>query len=62
MAFFIKAFLLVYEAVKTTINDQVGWWRYMGGVTWMLVFHVGRCMLREWVVGGSGLGGYFGEQ
>ncbi len=31
-----KSFLLVYEAVKTTINDQVGWWGYMGRVflTW----------------------------
>ncbi len=27
--FQIKSFLLVYEAVKTTINDQVG-----GGGTW----------------------------
>ncbi len=26
------------------------------------VFYVGRCVLREWVVGGSGLYGYFGEQ
>ncbi len=25
-------------------------------------FCVGRCVLREWVVGGGGLDGYFGEQ
>ncbi len=25
-------------------------------------FCVGRCVLKEWVVGGSGLDGYFGEQ
>ncbi len=25
-------------------------------------FRVGRCVLREWVVGGGGLDGYFGEQ
>ncbi len=25
-------------------------------------FYVGRCVLREWVVGGGGLDGYFGEQ
>ncbi len=25
----IKSFLLVYEAVKTTINDRVGWRGYM---------------------------------
>ncbi len=30
----IKSFLSVYE-VKTTKNDQVGWWGYMGRVTWM---------------------------
>ncbi len=28
----IKSFLLVYEAVKTTLNDQVGWWGYIGRV------------------------------
>ncbi len=31
----IKSFLLVYEAVKATIKDQVGWWGYMGRVTWV---------------------------
>ncbi len=31
----IKSFLLVYEAVKTTIYDQVGWWEYMGRVIWV---------------------------
>ncbi len=25
-------------------------------------FYVGRCVLREWVVKGGGLDGYFGEQ
>ncbi len=25
----IKLFLLVFEEVKATINDQVGWWGYM---------------------------------
>ncbi len=29
----MKSFLTVYEAVKTTINDQVGWWGYLGRVT-----------------------------
>ncbi len=24
--------LLVYKAVKASINDHVGWWGYMGGV------------------------------
>ncbi len=50
------------EAVKTTINGQVGWWGYMGRVIWVEVFYVGRCVLREWVVGGGGLDGYFGKQ
>ncbi len=31
----IKSFLSAYEAVKTTQNDQVGWWGYMGRVTWV---------------------------
>ncbi len=31
----IKSFLLVYEAVKTTINDQAVWWGYMGQVIWV---------------------------
>ncbi len=31
----IKSFLLVYEVVKTTINDQVGWRGYMGRVIWV---------------------------
>ncbi len=30
----IKSFLLVYEAVKTTINDHVEWWGNMGRVIW----------------------------
>ncbi len=58
----IKSFLLVYEAVKTTINDQVGRRGYMGRVIWVWGFYVGRCVLREWVVRGGGLDGYFGEQ
>ncbi len=57
-----QSFLLVYEAVKTTTDDQVGWRGYMGRVIWVWVFYVGRCVLREWVVGGGELDGYFGEQ
>ncbi len=53
---------MVYAAVKITINDQVGWWGYMGGVIWVYVTYVGRCVQKEWVVRGGGLGGYFGEQ
>ncbi len=53
---------MAYEAVKLTINDQVGWRVYMGRVNWVRVFNVGRCVLREWVVGGGVLDGYFGEQ
>ncbi len=29
---------------------------------WGWVFYVDRCVLKEWVVGGGGLDGYFGEQ
>ncbi len=57
-----KPFLLVYEAVKTTINDQVWWQGYMRRVIWVKLSLVGRCVLREWVVRGGGLDGYFGEQ
>ncbi len=46
----IKSFLLVYGAVKTSINDQ-------GGAVWVygkghkgVSFCVGGCVLREWVV------------
>ncbi len=53
---------MVYEAVKTILNDCVGWRGYMGRVIWVQVFYVGRCVLREWVVRGGGLDGYFGEQ
>ncbi len=53
---------MVYEAVKTITNDQVGWWGYVGRVIWVRVIYVGRCVLREWAVGGGGLDGYFGEQ
>ncbi len=56
------SFLLVYKAVKITMNDQVVWWGHMGRVTWVCVFYVGRCVLREWVVRGGGFDGYFGEQ
>ncbi len=55
----IKSFLLVYGAVKTTINDQ--------GVVWVygkdhigVSFCVGGCVLREWAVEGGGLDGYQG--
>ncbi len=34
----------------------------MGRIIWVWVFDLGRCVLREWVVGGGGLGGYSGEQ
>ncbi len=34
----------------------------MGRVIWVFVFYVRRCVLREWVVRGGGLDGYFGEQ
>ncbi len=57
----IKSFLLVYGAVKTTINDQGVVWVYGKG-HWGVSFCVVRCVLREWVVGGGGLDGYFGEQ
>ncbi len=56
----IKSFLLVYEAVKTTINDQGVVWVYGKGHKGVS-FCVGRCVLREWVVGGGGLDGFFGE-
>ncbi len=26
---------LVFEAVMTIMNDQVGWWGYMGRVIWV---------------------------
>ncbi len=57
----IKSFLLVYRAVKTTINDQGVVWIY-GKCHKGVNFCVGRCALTEWVVGGGGLDGYFGEQ
>ncbi len=50
-------FLLVYEAVKTTLNDKVWWW-----VIWVWVFYVGQCVLREWVVRGGRLDGFIGVQ
>ncbi len=34
----------------------------MGRVTWVRFFYVGQCVLREWVVRGGGLDGFFGEQ
>ncbi len=57
----IKSFLLVYGAVKATMNDQGLVWVYGKG-HWGVSFCVGGCVLREWVVGGCGLDGYFGEQ
>ncbi len=54
--------LLIYKAVKTTIDDQVGWWGYMGRVIWVYNFDVGRCVLREWVVGGVGCMGTSGNR
>ncbi len=36
-------------------------WVYGQG-HWGVRFCAGRCVLREWVVGGGGLDGYFGEQ
>ncbi len=49
----IKSFLLVYEAVKTTKNDQVGWRSIWEGSFGCEFFYVGRCVLREWVVRGQ---------
>ncbi len=56
----IKSFLLVYEAV---------YYKRPGGVAGVYgkghlgaSFYVGRCVLREWVVRGGGLNGYFVEQ
>ncbi len=34
----------------------------MGRVIWVCDFYMARCVLREWVVGGGGLDGNFGEQ
>ncbi len=36
-----------------------GMWEWSFGCA---IFYVGQCVLREWVVGGSGLDGYFGER
>ncbi len=52
----IKSFLLVYGAVKTTINDQGVVWVYGKGHKGVS-FCVGGCPLREWVVEGGGLDG-----
>ncbi len=57
----IQSFLLGYGAVKTTKNDQGVVWVYGKGHLGVS-FCVGRCVLREWVVVGGGLDGYFGEQ
>ncbi len=57
----VKSFLLVYEAVKTTFNDQMGWRGYKRRINWLRNFNVGRCVLREWVVSGGGLDGCFRE-
>ncbi len=46
----IKSFLLVYEALKTTINDQGVVWVYGKGHQGVS-FCVGRCVLREWDCG-----------
>ncbi len=61
LSYQIKSFLLVYGAVKTSINDQGVAWVYKKGHKGVR-FCVGRCVLREWVVGGGGLDGYFGEK
>ncbi len=34
----IKSVVLAYEAVKTTLDDQVGWWGCMGMVAWVRSF------------------------
>ncbi len=57
----IKSFLLVYGAVKTTINDHGVVWVYGKGHKGVS-FCVSGCVLRECVVEGGGLYGYFGEQ
>ncbi len=43
----IKSILLVNEAVRTTFNDQVGWWGLWEGSFGPEVFYVGQCVLRE---------------
>ncbi len=52
---------MVNGAVKTSVNDQGEVWVYGKGYLGAS-FCVGRYVLREWVVGGGGLDGYFGEQ
>ncbi len=50
---------MVYEAVKTNINDQVGVAGVHGkghlGVSFL-------CVVSKWVVGCGGIDGYFGDQ
>ncbi len=33
-----KLVLLAYEAVRASINDQVGWWGHVERVIWVWVF------------------------
>ncbi len=59
---YCQIILLVYKAVKTTLNDQVGYGVCRKGQLGCEFFYVCRRVLREWAVGGIGLYGYFGEQ
>ncbi len=58
----IKSVLLVYGAVRITINDQVGWWGYVKRVIWVTFLSVSICTERmgcgrrwvRWVLRGTG--------
>ncbi len=52
---------MIYGAVKSTMNDQ-GVVRVYGKGHKGVSFCVGRCVVREWVLGGGGLNGNVGEQ
>ncbi len=48
--------------LRLNLMTRWGGWGIWEGSLGCNFFYVGRCVLREWVVRGGGLGGYFGEQ
>ncbi len=47
---------IIFIGLRSSKDDQVGWWGYVERVIWVWVFYVSR------YVGGGGLDGIFGEQ
>ncbi len=56
-----KSNQIIFIGQRSSKDDQVGGGSIWEGSFGCEFFYVDRCVLREWVVKGGGLDGYFGD-